>query len=109
MFGLIDEVNGDLVADVDVCVLTGQPIETGDAMIRLSGTPYFVRVKADQVKNVTPAVLEALRSQLPQPESEIQVEEMPQEVFPASDVVDKSFQTSRRRSNEAARSDEENS
>jgi hypothetical protein len=65
MFGKFDLKSGAILEDTNICVLTGKPIEPGDMMLKLKGTPYFVRVSASAVNLVTPGFLETLRSELP--------------------------------------------
>ena len=50
LFGQYDE-NGDLVRDVDVCILSGLPIEPGDATVAIGR--YFFRVKASKLNELT--------------------------------------------------------
>ncbi len=64
MFGKFDE-QGDIIEDTYVCALTGQGIVPGDAIYRFPGTPYFVRIKAEEFRNFTDEVRLALATQLP--------------------------------------------
>lgn len=63
LFGQINSETGDIVADTTVCILTGRVIEPGDMMVRISGTPYFYRVSAGAVKDLTADVREAIEAE----------------------------------------------
>lgn len=38
--------DGSIKRDVRICAITGQPVESGDAMVRVVGTNKFYRAKA---------------------------------------------------------------
>ncbi len=63
--------NGEIVKDTQNCILTGQPFRPGDVTINLSGSRYFVRVKASKAGSVTPEMLaellKAIQAENPQP------------------------------------------
>ena len=59
LFGEYDE-NGNLVKDADTCILSGRPIEPGDATFAIGR--YFYRVKAESLALHTPEVRAELES-----------------------------------------------
>lgn len=53
LFGEYDE-NGNLVKDADHCILSGRPVEPGDATFAIGR--FFYRVKAESLAQHTPEV-----------------------------------------------------
>lgn len=52
IFGELDE-NGGIKRDVRLCAETGESIVSGDVMIRVPGTRYFYRLKAQLLHKIT--------------------------------------------------------
>lgn len=62
------ETEGKELVDTRVCILTGKPIEAGDAMFTVPGTKYFYRVSASALSEHTEEKRAAILAQVPQEE-----------------------------------------